>query len=194
MTTFRKADDELQVVFSEVFAPGVPDSQGDYMTAEHIRLMAYEFMRRGLLNQIDREHDNQTFGACIVESFIADDNSTTFIPGSWVIGVHVPDPVQWAMVKNGTYNGFSMDGEGDRVSKSFTMKVPDWLVGETSVNAGHSHAFTVRYGSEGQFLGGETDIVDGHSHTISRGTVTDEAEGHTHRFSYVEQIDGQADG
>jgi Putative phage serine protease XkdF len=30
----KKADEELQVVWGEVYAPGIPDSQDDFMTAE----------------------------------------------------------------------------------------------------------------------------------------------------------------
>ena len=187
-TSFKKADDELHVVFGEVYAPGMPDSQGDYMTAVEIRKMAYEFMRSGKLGNIDQEHNNQTFGAWIVESFIARANDPDFLLDSWVIGVHVPDPVQWAAVKNGTYNGLSLDGEGDHVPGEVTLNIPEWLTGETSAARGHEHAFTVRYAKDGSFLGGETDVVQGHSHAIERGTVTEEADGHTHRFSFVEQI------
>ena len=42
-----KLDHELQVVYGEVYAPGFPDSQGDFMTRETIREMAFEFMRKG---------------------------------------------------------------------------------------------------------------------------------------------------
>lgn len=191
--SFSKTDDEHQVVFSEIYAPGIPDSQGDFMTADQIRAMAYRFIASGNLGQVDRDHDNQAFGASVVESFIARDDDKVFIPGSWVVGVHIPDPVQWQQVKNGTYNGFSLDGEGDRVDRALTLRIPDNIKGQTSVDRGHSHTFSVSYDSEGKFLGGGTNIVDGHSHSISRGTVTDEADGHTHRFSHVEQIDGQAD-
>jgi hypothetical protein len=33
----RKADDDLQVVWGEAYAPGIPDSQDDFMTAGAIR-------------------------------------------------------------------------------------------------------------------------------------------------------------
>jgi hypothetical protein len=188
--TFKKADDDLHVVYVEVFVPLVPDSQNDFMSRDTIRTRAWQFLLDGNTRNVDREHDNLTFGAGIVESFIARDDDTLFIPGSWVVGIHVPDPMTWQMIKQGYINGVSLDGEGDRVPKDIALLVPDWLTGETTVDAGHSHVFTVRYGSEGEFLGGETDVVDGHKHEIVRGTVTEEADGHTHRFSYVEQITG----
>jgi hypothetical protein len=37
---FKKADDELQVVYVEIYSPGVPDSQNDFMTKDEIRWMA----------------------------------------------------------------------------------------------------------------------------------------------------------
>jgi hypothetical protein len=191
---FKKADDELQVVFVEVYAPGIPDSQQDFMTKDEIRKMAWEFLLSGQTKNVDREHDNRTFGAGIVESFIARDDDPTFIPGSWVVGIHVPDAMTWSMIKQGYINGVSLDGEGDRLPRDISLNMPDWLTGETTTDMNHSHAFVVRYGSSGEFLGGETDIVEGHKHEIVRGTVTEEADGHTHRFSFVEQIDGPTEG
>jgi hypothetical protein len=44
--TIKKQDDALQVVWGEVYAPGFPDSQGDFMTAETVREMAWRFMRK----------------------------------------------------------------------------------------------------------------------------------------------------
>ena len=38
-----KVDAELQIVYGEVYAPDFPDSQGDYMSRETIREMAFEF-------------------------------------------------------------------------------------------------------------------------------------------------------
>jgi Putative phage serine protease XkdF len=49
----KKAVEELQVVWGEVYAPGISDSQDDFMTAEAIRNMAWGFMRKGALSKID---------------------------------------------------------------------------------------------------------------------------------------------
>ena len=58
-----KVDAELQVVYGEVYAPGFPDSQGDYMNAETIREMAFEFMRKGNGANIDVQHSQEKSGA-----------------------------------------------------------------------------------------------------------------------------------
>ena len=182
----KKQDAEQQIVFGEIFAPGVIDSQGDCMTAVEIQKTAYRFMEAMRLSKIDTNHDLQVNGSYIVENFIAREGDPTFIPGSWVVGVKVPDPKVWALIKSGELNGFSFDGVGYREPTTLTVDVPEQLSGLSDRTNDHAHQFVVKFDSSGNFLGGETDTVAGHSHKISRGTLTDEVAGHTHRFSFVE--------
>jgi hypothetical protein len=186
--TVRKADDEKQIVYGEVYAPGVPDSQGDVMTAEEIEKTAYGFMEAMRLTKIDTNHDLQDNGSYVVESFIARKGDPTFIEGSWVIGLKVPDKKLWKMVKSGELNGFSFDGEGYGTEKKVTVDLPEKLNGVTQEAEDHVHTFVVKFDATGQFLGGETDTVDGHKHKIVKGTATEQAMGHRHRFSFVEGI------
>ena len=58
-------------------------------------------MEKGILSNIDTNHSRQPNGCRVVEAFIARDDDRVFIPGSWVIGVKVPDPALWRMVKSG---------------------------------------------------------------------------------------------
>jgi hypothetical protein len=184
----RKTDEEEQLVFGEVYAPGFPDSQGDFMTRESIKQMAYEFMRKGFVNKIDLNHNQEESGCYVVESFIARDDDPIFIPGSWVIGVKCTDDV-WALVKSGELNGFSFDGVGFRVENFIELEIPPIIEGETDEANGHKHRFFVKYDEEGNFLGGWTDVgPDGSRHRILRGTVTEEDNGHAHRFSFVEGV------
>jgi Putative phage serine protease XkdF len=186
--SIKKTDDDEQLVYGEVYAPGFPDSQGDFMTAESIKKMAFEFMRKGLVSKIDLHHTQQEGGSYVVESFIAREDDPLFIPGSWVIGVKCPDDV-WALVKSGELNGFSFDGEGSRVETTLELDMPETIEGETDEVLGHSHGFYVRYDPDGNFLGGRTlPGPDGHVHKILRGTVTEMTDGHAHRFSYVEGV------
>ena len=119
-----KVDAELQIVYGEVYAPDFPDSEGDYMTRETIREMAHTFMRKSLGGNIDVQHSQERSGAYVVESFIARDDDSVFIPGSWVIGVKVPDPELWAQIKSGELNGFSLDGKAMRVDWSSRSTCP----------------------------------------------------------------------
>ncbi|PWT89302.1 MAG: hypothetical protein C5B54_09140 [Acidobacteria bacterium] len=184
-----KSEGELQIVYGEIYAPSKPDAQGEYMTRPEIRKMAHEFLRSGRMNQIDLLHGNKCLdGACVVESFIADDADPRFIPGSWVVGVHVPDPDLWASIKKGEINGFSMEALVTRHDQEVEVEIPPVVTGLTSKQEGHEHKFYVTYDAKGQFKGGMTDVVQGHAHVIVAGTHTQEADGHTHRFSSVDHL------
>jgi hypothetical protein len=187
----KKFDQDEQIVWGEVYAPGFPDSQGDYMTPEEIKKMAYGFMRKGALANVDTNHSQQPNGSRIVESFIARKGDPVFIPGSWVVGVHVPDSATWRMIKSGELNGFSLDGFGVRTEKPIEVELPHVLKGETLPMVDHSHSFSVRFAPDGRFMGGMTNPgLDGHVHKIERGTVTEKAgfPPHVHRFSFVEGV------
>lgn len=184
---FKKTDDDEQIVYGEVYAPNVPDSQGDFMTAETIKAMAHEFMKNGFVSKVDLNHSQEESGSYIVESFIARADDTVFIPDSWVVGVKIPDVAHWELVKSGELNGFSLDGFGVRVPKVLEFDLPDYLIGETDEVEAHKHKFFVKYDESGNFLGGMTDAgPDGHIHPILRGTITEAVNGHGHRFSFVE--------
>lgn len=185
----KKTDAELQVVWGEVYAPGYPDSQGDFMQPAGIREMAWGFMKKRALHKVDVQHSQKESGSYIVESFIAREGDPLFIPGAWVVGVKIPDPAVWALVKSGELNGFSLDGFGRRTPTTLEIELPEALEGETDEVAGHHHRFTVRFAADGAFLGGETAPgPDGHVHRIAKGTLTEPAGAvpHSHRFSFVE--------
>lgn len=184
----KKSDNELQVAYAEVYPPGVPDSDNEYMTEEEVRKMAHKFMVSGAMNRIDTNHDNQANGSYVVESFIARKGDPDFIAGAWVVGVHIPDPEVWAKVKNNELNGFSLEALVSKVEGQLELEIPEKVFGMTDAQYGHTHVFEVAFKEDGTFLGGVTDEVDGHSHRINHGTVTVQSADHAHRFSYVEQL------
>lgn len=184
----RKTDDELQIVYGEVYAPNVPDVHGEFMTPVEVRKMAHLFMTHQLLDKVDTNHDNKVNGSIIVESFIAREDDPIYITEAWVIGMHVPDPAMWEAIKSGEINGFSMEAFVHMREKVIEIEVPDVLGGVTVEANGHTHRFSVRFDDEGNFLGGSTATGAGHSHKISRGTITEEANGHTHRYSIAEEV------
>ena len=192
----KKLDQEEQVVFGEVYAPGFPDSQGDYMTPHEIKKMAYNFLRKGNMSNVDVNHSQTPSGSYVVESFLARPDDSIYIPDSWVLGVKVPDAGTWGLVKSGELNGFSLDGIGVRTDTVFEIEMPELLKGETDDVKGHRHDFTVKFDDAGNFLGGRTSYGrDGHFHKIDRGTVTETVNGHSHRFSFVEGVlDAQIHG
>lgn len=193
-----KMDADRQLIYGEVYVPMVPDTQGDFMTAPEIEKMAHKFISKGLVSNVDTEHNLEGNGSLVVESFIAREGDPDFIVGSWVVGVHVVDTAVWKSVKDGEINGFSMFGSGTREEKLLEIEIPDdgILKGDTAV-AGmedHTHEFAVKFDNDGKFLGGVTGPggPDGHIHKVERGTITEEGgpDGHSHRYSFLESMVG----
>lgn len=186
----KKADGDQHMVWAEVYIPNVPDTDGDYMDAEGIREMAYKFMRNLRLKSVDTQHNNKLVNeACVVESFIARKGDPDFIEGAWVAGIHVPDPDTWAKIKKGEINGFSMEAMVSKRPTTISVDIPPVLSGRCAkAEDGHEHEFFVSYDNAGNFRGGQTSVVDGHFHVIKRGTTTEECNGHTHRFAFMDAI------
>ncbi len=193
----RKSDEELRIVWAEVYVPienGLLDSHGDFMTADEIRKMAHQFLAEGLTGQVDVNHDNDiSRGAVVVESFIACEEDTLFIPGSWVCGIHIPDDDLWGKVKSGEINGFSMQAAVFMRSKTLEIEINEEPSGNTEISSTgdlHSHEFAVRFSAEGEFLGGRTSVIDGHDHEVKRGSVTEPGgkDRHTHRYSLIDAV------
>jgi len=107
---FKKSDDVKQIVYGEVYKPDCRDSDGNWMSRETIEKMAHEFME-GLRNtRINKGHAGPKDKGAVVESFIARDSDPDYAPGSWVVGVHVPDKEVWKQVTDGILTGFSIEG------------------------------------------------------------------------------------
>lgn len=190
-----KTDDAKQIVYAEVYVPMVPDSQGDFMTAAGIELIAYDFMKNGRVSRIDTNHDLEENGSFVVESFIARPGDSDFIEGAWVMAVHIADDNVWQMVKDGRLNGFSMYGQGHRVERVIEMDIPDSGIIKGRVakeDYDHLHDYAVKFDTKGKFLGGETGPAIGgdetHVHSIRKGTATEDTNGHSHRFSFLEAV------
>ena len=187
----KKKDAKQRLVFGEVYAPNRPDSDGEFMVAESITKMAYKFMRQRKLDKIDSMHSNVLVeGACVVESFIARKGDPDFIEGAWVVGVHIPKDEDWDKVEKGEWNGFSIEALVTKTVVDVTIEVPPIISGRTMKGGEkeHTHTFHVAYDETGKFLGGKTDTVEGHFHTIKRGTMTEDAALHRHRFSHIEDV------
>jgi hypothetical protein len=188
---FKSANEDERLVFAEVYAPMRPDTDGEYMDAEGIRKMAYQFMQDMGLDQVDSQHDNNLVDGCVVvESFIARKGDPTFIEGSWVVGMHVNNAEMWDKIKKGEINGFSIEAMVHKDTKNVEIDMPNTLAGSTlpSSTDKHVHSFSVAYDPAGNFIGGTTDTVDGHFHIIKRGTITETSNGHNHRFSHVDSV------
>jgi hypothetical protein len=189
-----KLDGEQQIVMGVVYAPGLPDSHGDYMTAEEIRKSCHDFVSKGDMGAVDVMHDNIRYGCKIVECFIVRAGDLDFpIEGSWVASVWCPDPI-WERVKKGELNGFSLEAIAWREEKEIEMDFPGSVCGVTTKHSDdHTHEFEIMFTPEGDFIGGKTSIaLDGngnsHYHAIRKGVITEETAGHAHKFAYIENM------
>ncbi len=195
LTTIKKADEDKRLVWGVVYAPGVPDSHGDFMRADEIEKMAYAFSKKADFTAIDVMHDNKRYGCYIVETFIAREGDPDFpIPGSWVVAVHVPDVALWELIKAGELNGFSMEVLAYReYDVELELDVPSTVTGTTDEADGHTHTFEAWFDQDGNLVGGVTgEAPDSagkvHRHVIKKSVQTEESRQHTHRFAYIDQI------
>lgn len=120
-----KTDAMRQVAYSVVLEPCTRettiDTQADYYSAEDIELACHGFATAvakgaggsGLM------HLGDELVGYPVENFIA---PVDFVlgddivkAGSWVVGMHYPDPAIWADVVKGKYGALSVQGRGVRI-------------------------------------------------------------------------------
>ncbi len=192
----RKVDEELRLVYGEVYAPMVPDTQGDFMVEDEIRKMAHRFLVARRQKRVDEQHDNLISGAVIVESFLVREGDPDFpIPGSWAVAAWVQDEEIWTKVKAGEINGFSMEAAVTPKMRSVIIELDSKIQGSTEEENGHDHEFTLEFDDEGNLIRGHTNEVDGHWHDITENTVTGppissdgavSEGGHRHGYSFLE--------
>ena len=185
---FRVDDEGRQrLAFAEVLVPDVLNVYGDFHTKEDIRRFAYEFAINGFAIDRNHNHTDVSSKVRIVEYFVARDNDPDFIPGSWVVGIHVLDDDIWNDILSGELNGFSYEALVSVLPVEINVPYSPDIAGVTlpDVDDGHVHQFYVRLNDKGRVVAGGTTVVNGHSHTISRHTFTDMDSGETHKHRFV---------
>ena len=178
-----------QIVFAEVYAPMLVDSQMDAMSADEVKKAAYGFMKQSELYKIDLMHNNEPTGSYIVESFLArKDDPDGFIEGSWVLGVKIESPELWSKVLKGELNGFSFQGEFTGATTiNLDEQFPVFKQGDTEPSLEellppHKHTYKLEISATNN-IQGKTNTVLNHAHPITKGTATDSIFDHSHRFS-----------
>ena len=58
-----------------------------------------------------------------------------------MIGVKVPDPELWALIKSGELNGFSLDGKAMRVDSVLEIDMPDSCAARPKIRPGTATPF-----------------------------------------------------
>jgi hypothetical protein len=179
---FKNIDVEKQIVYAEVYAPGVIDTHGELMTAEDVEVMAHRFMQLDLSKTIDKNHDNVPVDAYPVESFIAREGDPDYTPGAWVLGTKIVDEAIWGAVKKGELNGYSFEALVRKLPAVALLEITRDNLGVTEEADGHTHIFFAELDDDGRVVAGRTTTDNGHSHSIDKGTATNEAGGHRHRI------------
>lgn len=127
-----KNDGARQIAYGVVLEPRTadnPDSQGDWYTAPDIEKAAHGFLAAVSKGEggADLMHADDGAGPLVgvpVESYIAPvdftwgdgDRMEVVKAGSWVMGIHYPDPELWAAIAKGELGAFSVWGSGWRVA------------------------------------------------------------------------------
>lgn len=186
---FKHLLEEKQLVFGEVYAPNMVDTDWEAMTTEDVEYAAHNFMKNNYIESIDIQHDLKKSGAVVVESYIVrTPDDPLYSEGAWVMGVWVPDDV-WEDVKSGELNAFSFYGTSIKYPVEVVIEVAALAAGETessqdsekSVDS-HTHTFVVRLDEKGNILSGYTSFDKNHQHAIKLTSATEKAMEHAHRF------------
>lgn len=125
-TRIAKADPTRQLAYGVVLEPRTaddPDAQGDWYTAEDVELAAHHFMAEVTKGTGfgDLMHDETTRAGYPVESWITPVDfqlgAEIVKAGSWVMGMHYPDPEIWGRIVKGELAAFSVGGSGKRITE-----------------------------------------------------------------------------
>lgn len=188
----RDAEGYERIVFSEMIVPNTLNSFNDFHTEGSVKEFAYTFMANRF--GWDREHDQQDISdkVALVESFIARDGDPDFIPGAWVVGLHIFDDQLWSDVLAGEINGYSYEALVRSLPIEVVVDDNRMVYGitEKDVVDGHVHAFVALLDEYGSVISGGTEVTDGHEHSISRSTYTDDADSHSHVFNVPQPLLG----
>ncbi|MDD2230512.1 MAG: XkdF-like putative serine protease domain-containing protein [Candidatus Cloacimonetes bacterium] len=110
------------MVYGTVYSPNEKDSQGDWADAETIKQAAHDFVAKGALSNVDKEHDEKLTGAKVVESHIDE-------KGAWQVGIKMdPSSEEFKKVQKGEIKGLSMGAyceKSDEEPSTDADKTPD---------------------------------------------------------------------
>lgn len=122
---FQTIDDEKRIVTAPVMVAETPIARwnpdlGKYwvkFSKETIQKMMLKYFKENKIHMVNTNHDSkqQQDGVYMMESYIVGDrNKSNLFPelpeGSWVATYYVSNDEVWEKIKDGEYNGFSLEG------------------------------------------------------------------------------------
>lgn len=123
--SFAIQNEEQRIVSGPLMIADLPiyrnDEQGEYyvvFTADEIKRIVQRFFKKGYQSNVNVEHATKVDGVYMFESFIIEREKGIFPPkgyedlpdGSWWGSFKVDNQKIWEEVKDGTFNGFSIEG------------------------------------------------------------------------------------
>ena len=140
----QKIDEDEQIVTGIVMKPDKLiyrkdiDGEEAYIkfSKETIKEAAYQFLANGYGNESTLEHEVKVDGVETIESWIVEDATNDkanalgldVTDGCWVLSQHITDDAIWQSVKDGDYNGFSIEGSFSKVELSTQKPATSELV------------------------------------------------------------------
>lgn len=139
--TFKFAvEDEQRVITGPVMIPEKRmlrlDENGNeyyvYFSADTIKQAAYRWLQENMNHQFNLEHSKNTNKVDVIESWIVNDSRNdkaaslgfSLPKGTWMMSCKVNDEGLWQSIKEGEYNGFSVEGifqyDDEKFNKTLT--------------------------------------------------------------------------
>lgn len=126
-STLRFESDEKMIVVGPAMIPDVNipriDDDGDTYYVKFseatVREIAMKFMKEARTGDVNTDHEENSAGAYIFESWIVENSETdkantkygyNLPVGSWMIAMKVDNPETWKRIKTGELKGFSVEG------------------------------------------------------------------------------------
>lgn len=109
-----KTDKLKKFIYGVVYEPNAVDTQGDSATEPLIQTTAHDFLKMGLVNMVDEQHDFEPGKGKVVESFILrgeDPNFPNVNKGAWCVVIE-PDESVIEAIERGEIGGLSLAGQG----------------------------------------------------------------------------------
>lgn len=140
--SFAVVNEEERVVVGPAMIPDKPiyrvDPDGKeyyvYFPKKEIRTIAEKFYRKGFQNNGNEMHDGaKPVDMVYFMSWIADESKgipkmkqfENLPDGTWFLGAKIMSEDAWAKVKDGTFKGFSVEGEFNMTPMQFRSKEED---------------------------------------------------------------------
>lgn len=140
--TFKFAlEDEQRIITGPVMIPEKRmlrlDEYGNeyyvYFSAETIKQAAYRWLQENMNHQFNLEHSKNTNKVDVIESWIINDSRNdkaaslgfSLPKGTWMMSCKVNDEDLWRSIKEGEYNGFSVEGMFRYEDETFNKVLSD---------------------------------------------------------------------